>query len=117
MNGDTSRRTPGDPRAVPDCRTCGACCWGDELWVHVTRSDEERLGDDAFRRLTVLTEQGRGYRSRGMRMERGRCVAFRDQLPDGGGCGCSVYEIRPAICGEFDAGSDDCFAARERRRI
>jgi Fe-S-cluster containining protein len=106
-----------DARApeVPDCRTCGACCHGDEMWVHLVASDDERLGDERVRRLTVLTEHGRGYFARSMAMIGGRCAAYRDRLDDGGGGGCSIYEVRPDICREFQAGSADCHAARRRR--
>ncbi len=100
----------------PDCRTCGACCYGDEMWIHVMAGDDHRLGEDKVRRLTVLTQHGRGYVARSMKMEGGRCVAFRDSLGDGG-CGCSIYEVRPEICRTFEAGSKDCYAARERRGI
>jgi uncharacterized protein len=99
---------------IPDCRTCGACCYGDEMWVHVMAVDDDRLGDDRVRRLTVLTQHGRGYFARSMKMSEGRCAAYRDCLADGG-CGCSIYEARPDICREFAAGSADCHAARRRR--
>ena len=107
------------PRAGPsnlDCRTCGACCYGDEMWIHVMASDDERLGDHGVHHLTVLTQHGRGYFARSMKMVDGRCVAFRDRLADGG-CGCSIYETRPDICRAFQAGSPDCLAARRRRGI
>lgn len=99
---------------VPECRTCGACCYGDELWVRLAAGDVERLGDERARRLTVLVENGRGFRARAMRMVGGRCVALRDALPDGRGGGCSEYEARPGICRTFEAGSPDCLAARAR---
>ena len=102
--------------AVPDCRACGACCYGDELWVHVMAGDDVRLGDDRLRHLTVLTQHGRGYFARSMKMQNGRCVAFRDRLPDGG-TGCSIYEVRPEICRTFEAGSADCHAARRRQGL
>ena len=100
-----------------DCRSCGACCYGDEMWIHVMASDDARLGEqDGVRHLTVLTQHGRGYVACSMKMVGGRCIAFRDQLADGG-CGCSIYEARPDICREFQAGSADCLAARRRRGI
>jgi hypothetical protein len=102
--------------AVPDCRTCGACCYGDSMWVHLVAKDDERLGDAGVRRLTVLTEHGRGYFARSMRMVGGHCLAFAADLGDGG-CGCSIYDVRPDICRDFAAGSLDCFAARARRGI
>jgi Fe-S-cluster containining protein len=101
----------------PDCRTCGACCHGDELWIRLAAGDVERLGDERARRLTVLVESGRGFVARSMRMTAGRCTAYRDALPDGAGCGCSIYDARPAICRAFESGSADCLAARRRRGI
>jgi Fe-S-cluster containining protein len=106
----------GTAEAIPDCRGCGACCYGDELWVHVLASDDERLGEERVRHLTVLTEHGRGYVARSMKMVGGRCVAFRDRLDDGSS-GCSIYDARPDICRAFEAGSPDCRAARRRRGL
>ena len=51
-----------------------------------------------------------------MKMEGGRCAAYRDKLDDGK-CGCSIHAIRPDICREFEAGTPDCHAARKRRGI
>jgi len=34
------------------------------MWVHLLAGDDERLGPDRVRRLTVLTEHGRGYFAR-----------------------------------------------------
>jgi len=86
------------------------------MWVHVMAGDDSRLGPDGVRRLTVLTQHGRGFFSRSMKMVGGRCIAYRDQLEDGG-CGCSIYELRPDICRTFAAGSPDCHAARRRSSI
>jgi Fe-S-cluster containining protein len=105
-----------EAREIPDCRTCGACCYGDEMWIHVMADDDERLGEAKVRHLTVLTQHGRGYFARSMKMVGGRCAAFRDTLGDGH-CGCSIYDVRPGICREFAAGSTDCHAARRRRGI
>ena len=103
--------------AIPDCRTCGACCYGDEMWIHVMANDDDRLERAGVLHLSVLTEHGRGYFARSMKMQGGRCVAYRDSLPDGQGVGCSIYEARPAICREFAAGTPDCHAARKRRGL
>jgi uncharacterized protein len=105
-----------ESEVVPDCRACGACCHGDEMWVHVMAVDDQRLGEPAVRSLTVLTRHGRGYFARSMKMVDGRCVAYRDRLDDGG-CGCSIYDVRPDICRDFRAGSPDCHAARRRRGL
>jgi Fe-S-cluster containining protein len=86
------------------------------MWIHVMADDDERLGEARLRHLTVLTQHGRGYVARSMQMVGGRCVAYRDVLDDGG-CGCSIYGARPAICRDFAAGSPDCHAARRRRGL
>jgi Fe-S-cluster containining protein len=111
-----SLEKPAEASDVPDCRTCGACCYGDEMWIHVMAGDDDRLGGERVRHLTVLTQHGRGYFARSMKMVGGRCTAFRDRLTDGG-CGCSIYEVRPDICRDFAAGSPDCHAARRRRGL
>jgi Fe-S-cluster containining protein len=86
------------------------------MWVHLLADDDERLGPERVRRLTVLTEHGRGFFARSMRMAGGRCVAFSDRLDDGQS-GCSIYEVRPGICREFAAGTPACHAARARRGL
>jgi Fe-S-cluster containining protein len=83
------------------------------MWIHLVAGDDERLGEQRVADLTVLTQHGRGYFARSMRMPQGRCIAFRDALGDGR-CGCSIYEVRPDVCRDFAAGSDDCRAARRR---
>jgi Fe-S-cluster containining protein len=79
-------------------------------------ADDDILGEAEIARSTVMTEHGRGYRARSMKMVGGRCIAFRDDLGDGRP-GCSIYERRPEICRTFCAGSSDCEAARRRRGI
>jgi Fe-S-cluster containining protein len=101
---------------TPDCQSCGACCWGDAMWIHLVAGDDDRLGEDRVRRLTVLTQHGRGYFARSMVMAGGRCVAYTGDLGDGRS-GCSIYDVRPDICRTFAAGSGDCHAARRRRGI
>ena len=95
------------------CQRCGACCAGDEMWIHLVAGDDDRLGPERLERLTVLTQHGRGYFARSMRMPGGRCIAFREDLGDGR-CGCSIYDVRPDICRDFAAGSDGCREARRR---
>jgi Fe-S-cluster containining protein len=101
---------------ISDCARCGACCYGDEMWIHVMAVDDDLLGDDNVARFTVLTQHGRGYFARSMKMVGGRCVAFRDDAGDGRP-GCSIYGCRPEICRAFSAGTPDCLAARRRRGI
>jgi len=99
-----------------DCLRCGACCHGDEMWIHLVAGDDVVLGDGDVRGLTVLTKHGRGYWARSMKMVDGCCVAHREDLGDGHP-GCSVYDRRPEVCRTFEAGSADCQAARGRMGI
>jgi Fe-S-cluster containining protein len=91
---------------VVDCRACGACCHGDDGWVHVGAADEPRVA--ALGDLVVL-ENGR----RSLRMVRGRCAALA-QSPSGSGelFTCTVYEHRPSPCREVTPGDGWCLSAR-----
>jgi Fe-S-cluster containining protein len=93
---------------VPDCQTCGACC---AFFHQIAVLDS----DPTPRRLTwaVWDDAGvAGPKTRWLRREadEGRCVAFK------GGVGqyahCAIYELRPASCRAFEAGSDRCRAVR-----
>jgi Fe-S-cluster containining protein len=43
------------------------------------------------------------------------CVAFAGEL--GRQCSCAIYEDRPAVCREFEVGSQLCRDAREQARL
>ncbi|MGZ3423436.1 MAG: YkgJ family cysteine cluster protein [Polyangiales bacterium] len=89
-----------------DCRTCGACCHGDDTWVHVGLADEPRV--PALGNLVILAN---GRRS--LRMVSGRCAALTER---DGLFTCSVYEDRPSPCREVMPGDRWCLAAREQLR-
>ena len=93
---------------VPECVTCGLCC-SFPLIVPVTLRDSERLKsycdillDDSEHEIVVDRVLPRG--------EDGRCVNLRGTL--GQEIGCTIYEDRPRVCRDFDAGSDRCHAYR-----
>ena len=97
-----------------DCRSCGACCAEAGTVVvrpedkqvprYLTRSVRRRIGfasyeaDEGVRQMNALVG--------------GRCQALRGEI--GTDCKCSIYDRRPAVCREFEPGSDGCLAARER---
>lgn len=99
-----------DALAAPlDCQTCGACCHGDEGWVHVDAADDERVETSpALAAHVVLTRHG-GYVKRSLRMVRGACAALT-KTPTG--VTCSIYDVRPTVCRELESGSPACHAAR-----
>jgi Fe-S-cluster containining protein len=93
---------------VPECTTCGVCCFL-PLIVPVTRAESERLTnycdillDDSDEDIVVdrmLPRAGDG-----------RCVNLEGKL--GVNIGCRIYEERPHVCRDFDAGSDRCHEYR-----
>ena len=94
--------------ARPDCQRCGACCaYFQQVPVLMV--------DATPRSLTWAVWDGEdreGERLRWLRREpaEGGCVAFAG--PVGERVSCSVYELRPQACREFEAGSDRCHALR-----
>jgi Fe-S-cluster containining protein len=92
-----------------DCLTCSACCRGHAGVIPVSAEDLLR-----FRRVgrPELAEQivpGHfGDEAMATRAD-GACVHLgRPGLPHH----CSIYEVRPNICGEFERGSWQCLEAR-----
>jgi uncharacterized protein len=95
--------------AVPECLSCGACCFGPgPRYVRVTGDDHRRLGDEA-ERLTQFIEH-RCY----MRMEDGHCAAL--SIEASGRFVCSVYAGRPEVCRRLERGSSECQAELIRKR-
>lgn len=104
---DASRFAAKD-RAAPDCRQCGACCaYFQQIPVLIVDATPRALTwavwDDGDRD---------GERLRWLRREpvAGRCVALDGRV--GERVSCSIYELRPQACREFEAGSDRCYALR-----
>jgi Fe-S-cluster containining protein len=94
-----------------DCLACGACCHGDDGWVHVDRHDDARISaSPALASIVVMIRIGGAVR-RSLRMVDGHCAALATTKT---GVACTVYEARPGACRDVDAGSDECHAARRR---
>lgn len=94
--------------AVPDCRTCGACC---AFFHQIAVLD----CDPTPRRLTwMVWDAGdvSGPKTRWLRREphQGHCIAFTGSV--GERARCAIYELRPTSCRAFEAGSDRCRAVR-----
>ena len=99
---------PEPPRGVPaswsdglpPCTECGVCCFFDDpRYVMVFESDTHRLGE----RAEELTHWigGRNF----MRRTDGHCIALKQQ---GENWLCSIYEIRPQLCRDFERACDTC---------
>jgi Fe-S-cluster containining protein len=93
---------------IPSCFGCGACCRG--LRVKVSSKDIARGLPEKVTRLTI---DNRGFYVRLMKQtEDKRCRALD---PDTSLC--TVYEVRPDVCREFERGGDMCIGALEGRRV
>lgn len=97
--------------AVPDCETCGVCC-AFALVVPAGKNGSHKLPayweiypDDAPDEPPILRIMPRDA-------ENGHCVNLDGEL--GKKVGCSVYDVRPSACRDFEEGSDRC---REYRRM
>jgi Fe-S-cluster containining protein len=78
--------------------------------VFLERDEAKRL-----KRMGLSIVQVAGESYVGTRAYRGglrACVAFRGEI--GGFCGCSIYDARPNICRQFEAGDALCREARAR---
>jgi Fe-S-cluster containining protein len=98
---------------LPECLACGACCHGDDGWVHVGADDDARVeGDVLLRELVVVTDRG-GLRTHALRMVDGRCGALE---VTGETARCRSYAARPAVCRALERGSRECLDAIARVR-
>lgn len=85
-----------------NCLACGTCCHSElPTYVRVLGDDYTRLGDAAESLTNFI-----GNRAF-MRMQEGHCAALEVR---GEEHVCSIYERRPAVCRELDAGSPACLA-------
>jgi Fe-S-cluster containining protein len=91
MNTDDTSDSP-----VITCATCKACCCRLEVML---------MGDDDI--PVELTEQDQWGGWVMARLDDGWCAALDRKTML-----CTIYEIRPMICGEYQAGDSDCLQQR-----
>lgn len=89
--------TTPDPAAVT-CASCEACCCRLEVLL--------LAGDDIPLRLTAESPWGGQVMAR---LEDGWCAAL-----DRSTMLCRIYEQRPGICRDYQAGAPDCLEQRTR---
>lgn len=88
-----------------DCQRCGGCCAYSASWpVLMGERDGEGIPED-------LIDCG-NWR---MQSYGNRCAALEGEI--GSKVACSVYENRPLVCREFEAGSEDCRMVRRRLKL
>lgn len=102
--------TPKDA-PVPDCLTCGVCC-GAMLCVGVRPSEDEKLSSDEYWDITIEGKNGEIIVDRYLRRDAETFVCAFLNIENNQPRACKIYERRPKMCHDFDAGSDKCHALR-----
>ena len=94
---------------IPACLTCGACCRS-HLCVGVRPSDS--VEPDLVWNITVETEGKEIVVDRYLKRneETFACTALKGTI--GERVECTIYETRPVMCRQIEAGSDRCHAIR-----
>ena len=100
----------------PDCLTCGACCASPfigEGYIRLNPEEEKRLRRRGLPILEVVSDPedrivllGTKQNCRATRV----CIALSGTV--GNQVACSIYEQRPELCRQFEAGSPECRQAR-----
>jgi uncharacterized protein len=112
-DGLTTRRAgnvitpPNAP--IPDCVTCGACCMA-MLCVGVR--PHENISEEYFWDITVEGKDGEIVVDRFMRRDAETFYCSSLEIVNGEKALCRIYENRPQMCRDFEAGSDKCHALR-----
>src|SRR5262249_33647212 len=86
-----------------DCATCGACCRHAYDSVTLSRREAAQLPE-------LVVDRGDYIELR--RTPENRCVALEG--PAGGPWRCTVYDLRPRSCRDFEVGGRHCLSARRR---
>jgi Fe-S-cluster containining protein len=99
--------TPVDA-PVPDCMTCGACC---ALMPCVGVPPRLKLDSDLYWDIVKETEAGEIVVDRYLRRNGETLICSALDITETS-VACSIYESRPQMCRDFEAGSDRCHALR-----
>ncbi len=104
------------PSSPPDCLTCGACCaspFVGEGYIQLEKDEESRLARKGLPVLVIVPDPedrivmlGTKHNGEGIRV----CAALTGRV--GKQVACNIYEERPTLCRQFEAGSPECHQAR-----
>ncbi|MBK7402648.1 MAG: YkgJ family cysteine cluster protein [Myxococcales bacterium] len=90
---------------VLDCETCGACCVDNA--VVLDAEDLKRFRDGGRADLLKRTSRKNGVRLLPLAREKPRpCIHLKELR-------CSIYPVRPNMCRDFPAGTEQCLTSRE----
>lgn len=99
--------TPADS-PIPDCMTCGACC---ALMPCVGVPPTLDLDPGLYWDITKETNAGEIIVDRYLRRNGETMICSALDVGESS-VACSIYESRPQMCRDFEAGSDRCHALR-----
>ncbi|HEY8559421.1 MAG TPA: YkgJ family cysteine cluster protein [Pyrinomonadaceae bacterium] len=100
--------TPADA-PIPDCVTCGACCMA---MLAVGVRPHETTGTENFWEITVKGEKDEILVDRFLRRDPETFYCAALEIVNNEKALCSIYNDRPKMCRDFEAGSDKCHALR-----
>jgi len=94
---------------VPDCQTCGACC---AFYTCVAVEETDPVPRSHYWKIGGRGSSPAPIARRQMRRDpvTNNCVGLEGEI--GGAVRCGIYSRRPTACRAFEAGSDQCHAAR-----
>jgi Fe-S-cluster containining protein len=100
-----------------DCQQCGACCINPGIlsgtaYVYLEKHEARQMRRMGLTVIKVVGDSYLGTRTKDIGTDEPVCVAFEGKL--GRTCGCSIYPLRPRECRRFQAGTDECKAARRQ---
>ena len=106
---------PGQP-AMSVCQTCGACCVSFRVDFHPAElaGGAFAWGEGVPAELTVPVTSAI-VRLCGTDAAAPRCVALSGRI--GEAVACTIYDVRPSPCREFDTGHAACAKARQRHGL
>lgn len=100
--------TPPDA-PIPDCQTCGGCC---ACFPYIGVRPSEEVPKEKYWDITAEGKDGEIVVDRFLKRngENFACQSLAGKI--GENVSCTIYENRPRICRNFEAGSDKCHAVR-----
>jgi Fe-S-cluster containining protein len=102
--------TPPDA-PIPDCLSCGVCCAA-MLCVGVRPTDDGKLSAEEYWDITIEGQKEEITVDRYLRRDEETLACAFLNIQAGEPTACKIYERRPQMCYDFDAGSDKCHALR-----
>lgn len=92
-----------------DCQKCGACCCHNPAVFLFPEEAKFFLGDPELSKLVYKDKE-----LYWLKIEDGQCIALDGEI---GGVSCSIYDVRPQLCRDFEVGCRECRIVRRIFKI